>query len=161
MPERICIVPRVSGVGGMVSFLHKFSVGVQARGVQVTNELSDTPYGAILVIGGTRELGALYAAHRRGIRIVQRLDGLNWIHRVRPVSLKHSLRAEYGNLLLSMIRRFLADRIVVLSPRPGRIAEIVVNRLGRPRAMRDTGTPEFAAIAERLRRLFDSQGRLD
>ena len=50
MPERICIVPRVSGVGGMVSFLHKFSVGVQARGVQVTNELSDTPYGAILVI---------------------------------------------------------------------------------------------------------------
>ena len=56
---------------------------------------------------------------------------------------------------------FLADRIVVLSPRPGRIAEIVVNRLGRPRAMRDTGTPEFAAIAERLRRLFDSQGRLD
>ena len=115
MPERICIVPRVSGVGGMVSFLHKFSVGVQARGVQVTNELSDTPDGAILVIGGTRELGARYAAHRRGIRIVQRLDGLNWIHRVRPVSLKHSLRAEYGNLLLSMIRRFLADRIVYQS----------------------------------------------
>ena len=115
MSERICIVPRVRGVGGMVSFLHKFSAGAQARGVQVTNDLSDQPYGAILVIGGTRELGALYAARRRGIRVVQRLDGLNWIHRVRPISLKHSLRAEYGNLLLSMIRRHLADRIVYQS----------------------------------------------
>ena len=115
MPERICVVPRVHGVGGMVSFLHKFSAGAQARGVQVTNDLSDSPYGAVLVIGGTRALPALRAAHRRGIRVVQRLDGLNWIHRVRPVSLKHSLRAEYGNLLLSLIRRFLADRIVYQS----------------------------------------------
>ena len=114
-PERICVVPRVHGVGGMVSFLHKFSAGAQARGVQVTNDLNDTPYGAVLVIGGTRALAALQGVHRRGIRVVQRLDGLNWIHRVRPISIKHSLRAEYGNFLLSVIRRFLADRIVYQS----------------------------------------------
>ncbi|MCS6994480.1 MAG: glycosyltransferase family 4 protein [Anaerolineales bacterium] len=112
---RICIVPKVSGVGGMVSFFHKFSRAVEKHGLQVTNDLRDTPYEAVLVIGGTRELAALYRAKQRGVRIVQRLDGINWIHRQKPVSLKHSLRAEYGNFILSLIRRFLADQIVYQS----------------------------------------------
>lgn len=115
MTERICIVPKVHGVGGMVSFLHKFSAGAQARGVEVTNDLTDKPYRAVLVIGGTKEILPLDRAKQRGARVVQRLDGMNWIHRVRPVSFKHSLRAEYGNLVLAFIRRFLADRIVYQS----------------------------------------------
>lgn len=113
--SRICIVPKVHGVGGMVSFLHKFSAAVEKHGVQVTNDLNDTPYDAVLVIGGTRELAALYRAKQRGVRIVQRLDGINWIHRIRPVSLRHSIRAEYGNFVLSLVRRFLADQIVYQS----------------------------------------------
>ncbi len=115
MADRICVIPRVHGVGGMVSFLHKFSDAAQARGIAVTNDLKDTPYSAVLVIGGTRDLLHLRAVRRRGVRIVQRLDGLNWIQRVRPVSLKHSLRAEYGNLLLSTVRRFLSERIIYQS----------------------------------------------
>jgi glycosyltransferase involved in cell wall biosynthesis len=115
MPERICIVPKVHGVGGMVSFLHKFSAGALARGVQVTNDIADTPYASILVIGGTRDLMALYRERQRGIKVVQRLDGLNWIHRVRPTSMKHSLRAEYGNLILALIRRYIAGHIVYQS----------------------------------------------
>jgi glycosyltransferase involved in cell wall biosynthesis len=112
MTERICIVPRVHGVGGMVSFLHKFSESLAARGVGVTFDLQDEPYSAILVIGGTRQLTALLRARAR---VVQRLDGINWIHRKKPVSLKHSLRSAYGNFILSVIRRFVADRIVYQS----------------------------------------------
>ncbi|HEY3311148.1 MAG TPA: glycosyltransferase family 4 protein [Anaerolineales bacterium] len=115
MPERICVIPRVSGVGGMVSFYHKFTAGAQARGVQVTSDPADGPYAALLVIGGTRQIAALAQARRRGARVVQRLDGLNWIHRVRPVSFRHSLRAELGNLLLASTRRYLAQRIVYQS----------------------------------------------
>lgn len=115
MPERICIVPQVHGVGGMVSFLHKFSTAVGKYGVEVTNDLRAGRYAAILVIGGTRALGPLWQARQRGVRVVQRLDGINWIHRVKPISLKHTLRAEYGNLLLSIVRRFLAQRIVYQS----------------------------------------------
>jgi glycosyltransferase involved in cell wall biosynthesis len=115
MPQRICIIPKVHGVGGMVSFLHKFSAGAQARGVQVTTDLADGPYQAVLVIGGTRQLPALWQAKRRGVRVVQRLDGINWIHTVRPTSLKHSLRAGYGNLVLAFIRRFLSDRVIYQS----------------------------------------------
>src|SRR5512133_105089 len=106
---KICVVPQVHGVGGMVSFLHKFSAGARARGVEVSDDLS-APCAAVLVIGGTRQLWPLLRLKQRGVRIVQRLDGLNWIHRVRPVSFKHSLRAEYGNFLLALIRRFVADR---------------------------------------------------
>jgi glycosyltransferase involved in cell wall biosynthesis len=113
--KRICIIPRVHGVGGMVSFLHKFSAGALARGVQVTTDLTDRPYQAVLVIGGTREIPALWRAKQRGVRVVQRLDGINWIQRIRPISLKHFLRAEYGNLILALIRRFVADRIVYQS----------------------------------------------
>lgn len=112
MTERICIVPKVHGVGGMVSFLHKFSAAVEKRGVGVTLDLTDEPYSAILVIGGSRQLLSLFRARQR---VVQRLDGINWIHRKKPVSLKHSLRSEYGNLVLSLIRRFVADRIVYQS----------------------------------------------
>ena len=115
MKKRICIVPKVHGVGGMVSFLHKFSAAVEKVGVEVTNDLTDTPYDAVLVIGGTRGILPIYRARQRGVRVVQRLDGINWIHRKRPVSLKHSLRSEYGNFILSLIRRFLADRIVYQS----------------------------------------------
>jgi len=56
---------------------------------------------------------------------------------------------------------FLADRIVVLSARPGRVIEIVENRLARPRSMADVATPGFAAIAGRLRGLFGVPGALD
>lgn len=113
--ERICVVPKVHGVGGMVSFLHKFSAAVEKHGVTVTNDFADTPYSAVLVIGGTRDLVSLYRAKQRGVRIAQRLDGINWIHRRKPVSLKHSLRSEYGNFVLSLVRRFLADRIAYQS----------------------------------------------
>jgi glycosyltransferase involved in cell wall biosynthesis len=99
----------------MVSFLHKFSAGAQARGVQVVSELTDAPFDAVLVIGGARQVPLLYRIKQRGVRVVQRLDGINWIHKIRPISLKHSLRAEYGNLLLAFIRRFLADHIVYQS----------------------------------------------
>jgi len=105
----------------MVSFLHKFSAAVEKHGVAVTNDLTETPYRAVLVIGGTREILPLYRAKQpppaghKGVRVVQRLDGINWIHRRKPVSLKHSIRAEYGNFILSLIRRFLADRIVYQS----------------------------------------------
>jgi glycosyltransferase involved in cell wall biosynthesis len=96
----------------MVSFLHKFSAAVEKRGVEVTFDLTDEPYSAILVIGGSRQLLSLFRARQR---VVQRLDGINWIHRKKPVSLKHSLRSEYGNFVLSLIRRFVADRIVYQS----------------------------------------------
>ncbi len=53
----------------------------------------------------------------------------------------------------------LADRVVVMSPRPGRIAEIIDVNLPRPRTFALAGDPEFQRCAERIRSLiFGEQG---
>jgi glycosyltransferase involved in cell wall biosynthesis len=105
----------------MVSFRHKLTDGLKARGIAVCNDLTDTPYQAVLVIGGTRQLPGLWQLRRGGVRIVQRLDGMNWLHRLgmrkspQLTRLRHFLRAEYGNWILSMIRGRLANHIVYQS----------------------------------------------
>lgn len=113
--NRICITPRVSGVGGMVSFAAKLSAGLAARGIQVTHDLADQPYSGVLVIGGTRQLVGLRRARRQGMPIVQRLDGMNWLHRRTPTGLRHWLRSELANWLLTYIRDRLATRVVYQS----------------------------------------------
>ena len=112
---KICIVPQVSGVGGMVSFRGRFIAGLAKRGVQVCSNLHDPDIDAVLVIGGTRDLPGLWRVRQRGVRLVQRLNGMNWLHRKRWTGLKHALRSEYGNLLLNTIRTRLADRIIYQS----------------------------------------------
>lgn len=111
----LCITPQVHGTGGMVSFFYKFSAALERRGINVTTDLNAPGIDSVLVIGGTRNLAGLWRLKRRGARIVQRLDGINWIHRVKPISLRHTLRAESGNLTLAFIRRFLADAILYQS----------------------------------------------
>ncbi|SFK78381.1 ABC transporter ATP-binding protein [Falsiroseomonas stagni] len=53
---------------------------------------------------------------------------------------------------------FLADRIVVMSPRPGRILEIISNPMPRLRTMEDTLSPEFGAMVHHVRGLLGGGG---
>ncbi len=112
--QSICIVPAVDGIGGMTSFRLKFEAGLKARGISVTHR-PDEATESVLVIAGTRTLPALWRAKRRGLRLVQRLDGINWVHRKRNTGLKHFMRAEYGNFMLSLIRARLATHILYQS----------------------------------------------
>jgi glycosyltransferase involved in cell wall biosynthesis len=134
---RICIVPRVDGPGGVTSFRLKFEDGLRARGVDVSNDSADQA-DAILVLAGTRHLLPLRTAHRRGVRIVQRLDGINWVHRIHWAGLRYTIRAIYGNRNLAFIRARLADQVVYQSQfvrhwwedwyRPARVpASVILN----------------------------------
>ena len=119
----------------MTSFRLKFEDGLRARGVDVTNDASQSA-DAILVLAGTRHIVALRNARRRGIRIVQRLDGINWVHRIHWAGLRYTLRAIYGNRNLSWIRARLADHVIYQSQfvmhwwedwyRPARVASSVI-----------------------------------
>ena len=134
---RICIVPRVDGLAGVASFRLKFENGLRARGVDITHNTSE-PSDAILVLAGTKHLLPLWRARSRGQRIVQRLDGINWVHRVRWAGLKYTVRAIYGNWNLSFIRARLADEVIYQSQfinrwwndwyRPARVpSSVIVN----------------------------------
>lgn len=56
---------------------------------------------------------------------------------------------------------FLADRVIVMSPRPGRIAEIIEVDLPRPRELRVINSDEFGGYVEAIRRHFASSGGID
>jgi NitT/TauT family transport system ATP-binding protein len=49
---------------------------------------------------------------------------------------------------------FLADRVIVMTPRPGRVAEVVPVDLPRPRAAATRLDPRFTALVERIGRLL-------
>ncbi|WKZ40847.1 MAG: glycosyltransferase family 4 protein [Anaerolineales bacterium] len=111
---RICITPFVQGTGGMASFRLKFEQGLKSRGIDITYDL-DSNFESLLVIAGTRFLPRLSRVRRRGIRVVQRLDGINWVHRVKWSGARYTVRAVYGNFILSLIRNRFADRVIYQS----------------------------------------------
>jgi len=102
-------------LGGMVSFQLRLAEGLLARGIDVVYDMKDDACDVVLVVGGTRHLGRLWRFRKKKIPIIQRLDGINWLHRIQKTSLIHFLKAEYGNLILRTIRNQLADQVVYQS----------------------------------------------
>jgi len=115
MKGQICLVPKLAGMGGMVSFQAKLIQGLTKRNIPITFDLNHPDNQSILVIGGTRNLFALWRAKRRGVHIVQRLNGMNWLHKAEKTPLRITLRSEINNAILALIRRSLADHIVYQS----------------------------------------------
>jgi glycosyltransferase involved in cell wall biosynthesis len=114
MKKTICILPQKIGRGGPGSFHSRFAAVLSARGYNLNHDPLDPSNSVILVIGGTRHIGVLREAKRNGVRIVQRLNGMNWVHRQTRTGIKHFLRAEVNNWILKTIRG-LADQIVYQS----------------------------------------------
>ena len=56
---------------------------------------------------------------------------------------------------------FLADRVLVMSERPGAIAAVYDVALPRPRSLSVMGNSAFVALAQTIRRHFYAQGSLD
>jgi NitT/TauT family transport system ATP-binding protein len=56
---------------------------------------------------------------------------------------------------------FLADRVVVMSPRPGRIADVVPVDLGRPRDLDLMASDAFGVYARKIRQTLGPRGWLE
>ena len=55
---------------------------------------------------------------------------------------------------------FLGDRVVVFTPRPGRVAEVIEIELPRPRRLAVRASEKFIGYASRIRELFEQMGLL-
>lgn len=56
---------------------------------------------------------------------------------------------------------FLADRVLIMSPRPGRIIEDIAIDLPRPRSMRMVGGADFGRYISQIRDIFQAEGGID
>lgn len=131
---RVCI-PIAPGdtIGGPSSFKRKFEKGLKQHGIGVVYDLAAEPYDLVLVVGCTRQVRALRRCKRRGIPIVQRLDGFNWYYRRQGFTwynrrwglswLNHRWgftaaewwRDSFRNFLMRYTRDHLADHVVYQS----------------------------------------------
>ncbi len=56
---------------------------------------------------------------------------------------------------------FLGDRVIVMTPRPGRISEIIHVDIPRPRSLSTMGDETFVELTQRIRNLLYVEGSMD
>lgn len=93
--------------------------------------------------------GALDALTRENMNLeLQRI----WMERPRPVVfITHSISEAV----------FLGDRVLVMTPRPGRVAADMRIDLPRPRPLSVMAAPEFGRYAQEIRELLNAKGGID
>jgi NitT/TauT family transport system ATP-binding protein len=133
---------------GLRGFEHRYpwelSGGMQQR-VAITRGLIHNP--AMLLMD--EPFGALDAMTRESMNLeLQRI----WLERRETVLfITHSIPEAV----------FLADRVLIMTPRPGQIAEQVHTSMPRPRALELMATPEFGNIVRRIRAHFNAKSGID
>src|SRR5262249_29062959 len=133
---------------GLQGFEHRYpwelSGGMQQR-VAISRGLIHNP--AMLLMD--EPFGALDAMTRENMNLeLQRI----WLERRETVLfITHSIAEAV----------FLADRVLVMTPRPGRIAEEVQIAIPRPRALDVLAIPEFGGIVRRIRAHFNARSGIE
>jgi NitT/TauT family transport system ATP-binding protein len=133
------------GLGGFEDrYPHELSGGMQQR-VAIVRALINDP--ALMLMD--EPFGALDAMTREQMNLeIQRI----WQERPKTVVfITHSIPEAV----------FLGDRVFVMTPRPGRLAEVITINLPRPRTLSMMNTSEFGLYVRRIRQHFHAQGALD
>jgi NitT/TauT family transport system ATP-binding protein len=133
---------------GLQEFAHcypsELSGGMQQR-VAITRALIHDP--AMLLMD--EPFGALDAMTREQMNLeLQRI----WLERKKTVLfITHSIPEAV----------FLADRVLVMTPRPGRIIDAIAVDIPRPRRLEAMNLPEFCGMVSSIRAQFHAKGALD
>lgn len=113
--SRIIAFPHKHGSGGPGSFQYRFEKLLSERGWCVRYaDYSKLP-DIVFIVGGTRRILWLILLRLRGIPIVYRLDGINWIHRMKKTSWRNYLLCEIRRISGKFLHAFVVDKVVYQS----------------------------------------------
>ncbi|MCW4469573.1 glycosyltransferase family 4 protein [Flavobacterium sp. MFBS3-15] len=107
--------PHPPGLGGPGSFQIRFEKAIKEKGYSVSYAKDKSKPDVIFIVGGTKKLFWLLRKKLKGVPIIYRLDGINWLHRKKKFNLRSFLVNEFRNFLSKFIHAFLADYIIYQS----------------------------------------------
>lgn len=138
----ICLLPEVKSLGGPRTFQQNLIAwAAKSDEYDIHFDADREGIDAFLVIGGPkRYLPRLLKARRAGIPVVQRLNGMNWIHRVRSTGLRYYLHSEEANHAIAFFRRCVCSRIIYQSPFCEERWNRVFGKLSKPSQVIYNGT---------------------
>ena len=115
MSVKIVFPHEPSNIGGPSTFQLLITNYLITKKFEILRAGSHEKSDIVFVIGGTRKLVWLAIQKLRGSKVLFRLDGLNWKHKIKIKSLKHLVYSEIHNFISIIIRRFYADTVVYQS----------------------------------------------
>ena len=101
--------------GGPGTFKDNIEQFLYSKNIQILHPESKIKPDIVFVISATRHFFTLIKFKIIGIKIIQRLDGINWMHKHRTTGLKNFLKSELINLQMNFIRKWIADKVVYQS----------------------------------------------
>ena len=110
----ICF-PHKPGFGGPGSFQNRFERSLKMDGEIVTYRENSLTPDVIFIVGGTGKFFWLLWMKLKGIPIIFRLDGINWLHRKKNFSFFFKMKAELIVQINKFYHAFLADAVIYQS----------------------------------------------
>ena len=111
----ICFPHIPSSEGGPGTFQNNLEAYLRQNNYKVIYPDSKIRPDLIVVVAGTGKIFWLMHMKLRGVKILHRLDGMNWKYNHEKISLKNKLKQILQNLLIAFIRNYLADHIIYQS----------------------------------------------
>jgi glycosyltransferase involved in cell wall biosynthesis len=111
----ICFPHAPQKYGGPGSFQSRFEQYLVSNNVQVDILNYKSNPDIIFIVGGSRKIFLILYHKLKGVRVVQRLDGLNTEHRKNILNLKSFLYAEVQYWIVIFLFLVVADQIIFQS----------------------------------------------
>lgn len=112
---RVVFPHKASFNGGPGTFQNLITNSLKNAGAIILPNGSEEKADLVFLIGGTRRLKWLKNHKKRGAKVLQRLDGINWRHRVDKYPLKYKIISISRNKITAYIRKHFTDYIIYQS----------------------------------------------
>ena len=113
--SKILFLNPPASYGGPGTFQTNIENFLKSKDIEILYQGTTATPDLIFIISATRKLGLLIKYKLLGVKIIQRLDGINWRHKIENTSLLFRLKCEIVNLIMAFIRKFLSDYVIYQS----------------------------------------------